>query len=374
MSILKSVWHKSQNAERKFKHKAVLFIPTESYDAATITVLQGLQELDWRVFTIGKPNINSWFMNEIIEDPRNVKFDFVLSNLHWGNRWDYYDKFKLHGRFKVLIDGCDNRGKKNWEQKYDYYCHKYNKPPSEEIMMKDLQPHRWMMGLHGYKPNIVFTSQKPFNDRTHYLPFGIRREYLRLRRGKSGRERLIDFANFPGSGSGRMHLTNFLQRTKLPGIVHNKKVRGVTESSLDFELFMNVALKDNNVHSWHRWLEYPDYFKVLNDTKILIYPNVYADRPHWDSMRIWEAYASGCLVLLEKPNIDMSEYPVTELCKEAQYTCLRDLVGKCKRLYSNQGRLEQLRLQAVEGALRYFSPVALARYFLWKILFEQKSE
>ena len=373
MSILKSVWHKSQGVEKKFKHQSILFIPTESYDAATITVMQGLQELGWRVFVIGKPNINSWFVNEVIEDPRKVKFDFVLSNLHWGNRWDYYDKFRLHGRLKVLVDGCDNRRKKNWEEKYDFYYKKYGRL-GKDVTKRELQPWRWMNPLHGYKPDIVFTSQKPFGDKTYYLPFGIRREYLRLREGKSGGERQIDFANFPGPGSGRERLTDFLERTKLLGIVHNKNVRGTTESSLDFELLMNVAFKDNNVHSWHRWLEYPDYFRVLNDTKVLIYPNVYTDRAHWDSMRIWEAYASGCLVLLEKPNVDMSQYPATELCKEAQYTCLRDLVGKCKRLYSNQGRLEQLRLQAVEGALRYFSPVSLARLFLWRILSEQKGK
>jgi len=369
MSILKSVYNKSQGIEKRFKHKAILFIPTESYDAATITVLQGLRELDWRIFTIGKPNINAWFVNEIIENPHKVKFDFVLSNLHWGNRWDYYDKFKLHGRFKVLIDGCDNRGKKNWEQKYDFYREKYRSSPLALVMAKDLQPYRWMMGLHGYKPDIVFTSQKPHGSKTFYLPFGIRREYPQFALGKSGKERSIDFAHFPGPGSGRKRLTAFLAKTKLLGRIHNGTVLGQSIIPKQVERFVR---RDNNVHSWHRWVSSGSYFWKLNNTKVLIYPNVYTDRAHWDSMRIWEAYASGCLVLLEKPNIDMSQYPATELCNEAQYTCLRDLVGKCKRLYSNQGRLEQLRLQAVEGALRYFTPVPLARMFLWQVLSKQE--
>lgn len=369
MGMLKSTWQASQGIEKKFKYKSILFIPSESYDAATITVLQGLERLGFVIYTIGKPNINSWFVNEVIEDPSKVKFDFVLSNLHWGNKWSLYKYRSLLDRFKVLIDGCDNRQSKNWREKYEKYRKRYSSVPSGATMEKELQPYRWMESLYGYEPDLVFTSQKPFGDKTCYLPFGIRREYLRLREGKSGRERRIDFAHFPGPGSGRKRLTDFLARTKLPGAIHNEKARGVTESSLGTPALF-TALQDNNVHSWHRWLEYPDYFKVLNDTKVLIYPNVYTNRAHWDSARIWEAYASGCLVLLEKPNVDMAQYPVTELCKEAQYT--EDLVGKCKRLYRNQGRLEQLRLQAVEGALRYFSPVALARYFLWKILFEQK--
>ncbi len=371
MSTLKRIYYKSQGVEKKFKHKAVLFIPTESYDAATITVLQGLERLAFSVYTIGKPNINSWFINTVIDNPNSVEYDFILSNLHWGNRWDYYDRFKLHNHFKVLIDGCDDRGKRNWGEKHDFYYKKYGRL-GKDVTKRELQPWRWMMPLHGYKPDIVFTSQKPHGSQSFYLPFGIHREYQRFTAGKSDRERRIDFANFPGPGSGRERLTNFLKRTKLPGVIHNEKVRGVIESSLDFELFMNVALKDNNIHSWHRWLEYPDYFKVLNDTKVLVYPNVYTDRAHWDSARIWEAYTSGCLVMLEKPNVDMSQYPVIELCKEAQYTDLRDLVGKCQQLYSNQKRFEQLRLQAIEGALRFFTPVPLARLFLWRILSKQK--
>jgi len=364
MSILKSIWQKSQGVEKKFKHKAILFIPTESYDAATITILQGLQELEWRVFTIGKPNINSWFVNEVIEDPSKVKFDFVLSNLHWGNKWSLYKYRSLLDRFKVLIDGCDNRQCGSWREKYEKYRKRYASVPSGAQMEKELQTYRWMESLYGYKPDLVFTSQKPFGDKTCYLPFGIHREYLRLREGKSGGERRIDFANFPGPGSGRARLRKFLASTKLPGQVHNSMISGQSIIPRKIHRFVKTG---NNVHSWHRWISHQDYFKTLNDTKVLIYPNVYTERAHWDSARIWEAYASGCLVLLEKPNVDMSQYPVTELCKEAQFTDLRDLVGKCERLHSNQGRLEQLRLEAVEGALRYFSSTSLARLFLWRV-------
>ena len=139
-----------------------------------ITVLQGLKELGWRVFTIGKPNINSWFVNEVIEDPGKVKFDFVLSNLHWGNRWDYYDKFKLHGRLKVLIDGCDNRARHTWQDKYKFYCKKYKGRgrPAPDVLARDVQPHRWMEPLGDYKPDVMFTSQKNLGDKTTHFSGG----------------------------------------------------------------------------------------------------------------------------------------------------------------------------------------------------------
>ena len=367
ISMLKRVWRKSRDAEREFKHKAILFIPTESFDAPTITVMQGLDKLGWTVYTIGKPNINSWFVNTIIDSPKSAKFDFVLSNLHWGNRWDHYDKYKLHDHFKVLIDGCDNRKAKHWEEKFAKYRERYVGQPSGEVMMKDLQPRRWTMPLGRYKPDVVFTSQKPFGSKAFYLPFGIHENYLRFASNKTRSERTIDFCNIPGPGSARVKLTNYLGRTRLPGVVHNKKVTGTTESSLG--MFIDVALKDYNVniHSWHRWLEHPDYFRVLNNTKVLICPNVYTDRPHWDSMRVWEAYASGCLCLLEKPSVDMAQYPVTELCEEALFSSHRELIEKAKWLYRNQGRLERFRVKAIRGALRYFAPVPLARYFLKKV-------
>jgi len=125
--------------------------------------------------------------------------------------------------------------------------------------------------------------------------------------------------------------------------------------------------RDNNVHSYFRWVLHRGYFSVLNDTKVLIYPNVY-DRAHWDSKKIWEGLASGCLPLLEKPRIDMSQYPLTELCP--QFENYDELVDKAKWLYSNQGRLEQLRLRVYEGALKHFTPLPIARYFLWKIVHE----
>jgi len=144
--------------------------------------------------------------------------------------------------------------------------------------------------------------------------------------------------------------------------VHNSKATGEAVIPKGIE---SLVLADRNIHSYHRWILYKDYFKILNDTKVLLYPGVY-DRPHWDSKRPWEGLASGCLVLTEKPPIDMSEYPMTELCPFAVYRDHGEMVEKCKQLYGNHGWLEQQRLEAVQGALRHFTPCPIARYFLWR--------
>lgn len=362
MGVLKAEYSRNTGIEKRFKHKAILAILSESYEAPMITLLQGLQELDFTVYVIDKPNINSWFVNEVIGDSRKVEFDFVLSGLHWGTRFDYYRKFGLGGCFKVLLDACDNRGAGTWKKKYQDYCGRYDAwTPSPEVAKKWLQPHRWMTKLSGYKPNLVFTSQKAFGDETRYFPFGIQREYLRLYEGKSGREREISFANIPGPGTRRRKLARFMTENRLPGRVFNGKVRGKAITPKEIG---NLVAIDSNIHSYHRWVLHRDYFGLLNDTNVLIYPGVSETTAWWDSKRPWEAYASGALVLYQKPSIDMSEYPVMELCKEAVFGSLDTLITKCRSLWHNQGRLEQLRIGAVEGALRYFTPVPLARYFL----------
>lgn len=366
MHTLSRALRKSESAEKAFKHKAVLLIPSESYDAAAIIVLQGLEMLGFTIYTIQKPNINSWFCNKVVEDPSGLEYDFVLSNMHWGVRWDFYDEYKLHKRPKALIDGCDNRGRHSWRDKQAFYLKKYKGMglPAHSVWLREQQPHRWMMGLHGYRPDVVFTTQKNPGDKTEYLPEGIHKQYLTWVGGKTGKERDIDFAHFPGPGDKKRELTAFLKLAKIPGRVWNEKARG--RPIIPNEIAWNVKA-DRNIHSWYRWVMHRDYHKILNRTKILIYPGVYA-RPHWDAKRPWEALGAGCLVLTEKPPIDMSQYPMTELCPRAIYKSFDELVDKCQFFHGNPGRTEQYRLRAAENALRYFTPVPLARFFLWRIL------
>ena len=74
---LEDIYQESKNSERYFKYKNVLFIGSESYDAPTITVIEGLQELGFNIFTIKKANINSWFGNKVIKNPK--KLNLILS-------------------------------------------------------------------------------------------------------------------------------------------------------------------------------------------------------------------------------------------------------------------------------------------------------
>ena len=69
MDVLADIQGRAQGIERHFAYRAILFIPSESYDAAAITVIQGLDELGFKIYTF-KPNINSWFCNTVIPRDR----------------------------------------------------------------------------------------------------------------------------------------------------------------------------------------------------------------------------------------------------------------------------------------------------------------
>jgi len=358
--ILEDIYQGSIGVGPEYEHAAVLFIGSESYDAPTITIMEGLQELDFTVYTIGKPNINSWFVNQVIDDPQKVRFDFIISNLHWGTRFSLYSKFGLHDKIKVLIDGDDHV--KPWGAKYQYWRSKYQGCPPEEVMRREMQPYRWMDDLSNYEPDVVFVSQKEYGSKDYYLPFGIQREYMQFAKRAPTRQRGIDFAHVMGTGGGRRGETaQFIRSHALPGRVYNDRIYGgeVIPNSLRDKVRL-----DNNIHSYHRWVHHSRYFSLLNNTKVLIYPGV---TKQWDSKRPWEGYASGCLVLLQEPNIDVSQYPVTELCPYAVYDSHNGLLNKCNELHWNTGHLDKLRIETVEMAHRYFTPGPLARYFLRRI-------
>ena len=368
---LEEIYKESQKSEKKFCYKKVLFIGSESYDAPTITIIEGLQKLGFKIFTIKKLNINSWFCNKIIESPKGMKFDFILSNLHWGTRWSYYEKYNLLSDLKVLIDGDDNISKKNWKKKFEYYKKIYTYNPPEEIKMKKIAPYRWVEEIGNYKPDIIFTSQKQFGDKTSfYLPFGIHQEYFNLFENKHTKEREIDFCHIGGPGIKRkkmkylIKILNFLKI--LPGKVYNNQIKGNAIIPKQIKTFFEADKIFNYVHGYNRWVMWSGYFKILNNSKVLIYPGI--DKyPFWDSKRPWEAYASGCLVLMSKPNIDVSEYPITEICEFAVYNSYTELIKKCRYLYKNQSFLDKLRKQSFERAKKYFTSKPLANYFLMQI-------
>lgn len=373
MNSLHETWRACQGSEDKFKNKSVLFIGSESYDAPTITVIQGLRQLGFTIYTLNKPNINSWFCNRVVESVDHLRFDFVLSCLHWGTRWSYYEQCKLCSYPKVLIDGDDNRKERNWREKYTRYARTYVYDPVEVLKDMDLHPYRWVEPLGDYDPDVVFTSQKvPGDNSSFYLPFGIHEEYTAFYEGRSTFDRHIDFAHIPGPGTKRKRmerLIRILTRYRLhPGVVHSRKVRGGEVASHEIK---ELIAKDHNIHSYHRWVMHKAYFRVLNRSKILIYPGV-NDGPWWDSKRPWEAYASGCLVMLARPTIDVSEYPITEICDYAVFRSHLAVVEKCLFLYLRTSFLDKLRLITLERAWKYFSPIAIARYFLYNIWVQLK--
>jgi len=368
MSKLDEVYRQCQGSELQFKRRAVLFIGSESYDAPTITVLQGLHKLGFTIYTLKKPNINSWFCNAVVDSLDHVRFDFVLSNLHWGTRWSYYERYKLWPYLKILIDGDDNQGNESWKAKYARYARSYVYDPPEALKSMKLHPYRWIEPLGDYKPDVVFTAQKvPGDSGTFYLPFGIHEEYMEFYEGKATHERDIDFAYIPGPGVRRERAEHWIRRLSrcrlLPGRIYNRPARG--DEAAPEEIREYVA-EDNNVHSYHRWTMSKVYFRILNRTKVLIYPGV-SDSAWWDSKRPWEAYVSGCLVLMARPTIDVAEYPLTEICEYAVYNSTLELIEKSWFLYLRPRFLDKLRLTAVARAWQFFSTVAIARYFLARI-------
>ena len=70
---------------------------------------------------------------------------------------------------------------------------------------------------------------------------------------------------------------------------------------------------------------------------------------------------------MEKPCIDVSEYPITEICPFAVYNFYLEFIRKCRFLYKNQNFLDKIRKESIEKAKKYFTSKPIANYFLQKI-------
>jgi hypothetical protein len=366
--MLEEVYKICRKSEQYFKNKKILFIGSESYDAPTITVIEGLNQLGFEIYALKKANINSWFCNIIVDNIDSLHFDFVLSNLHWGTRWSFYKTYNLDSYKKVLIDGDDNLNWRNWKDKFKHYYNVYQPNCPEQIKELFLMPYRWVEDLNGYEPDIVFTSQKQKGDKkSFYLPFGIYCQYTTLFENKNTSQREISFVHIAGPGIKRKRTEKLIDVLSLcrilPGITYNDTIRG---DKIVPEKIAGYVTKDKNVHSYHRWVMHKDYFKLLNNSKVLIYPGV-GNMPFWDSKRPWEAYASGCLVMMSKPSIDVSEYPITELSDFSVYSNYLEFISKWRYLHNNSTFLDNLRTDAVGKALKYFSSKPIANYFLKRI-------
>jgi hypothetical protein len=372
--ILEEIYKQNLNIEHKFKYKKILFIGSESYDAATITIIEGLYKLGFEILVYKKLNINSWFCETIISNLENIEdqIDFVLSNLHWGTRWSLYTKLN-HKVPYILINGDDRihgNDISSWRDMYNIYIKKYKLNPPDNIKNKTLSPYRWMEEIGNYNPDKIFMSQKyKINSDTIYLPFGIHHMYLN---NNKKLDRKYDITHIPGPGEQRFIMQNLIHKIKENNRnlnIINEKVYGdkIFDSNISF-----YGLQDNNIHSWHRWSANQKYFYILNQSKILIYPGVDKDNaPGWDSKRPWEALSCGCILLMQQPNnFDNKEYPLYEINKNLkfEYQNFEELLEKSNRLLSNNNLMEKERQVIYNNAIKYFTSEPITRYFLNKIL------
>lgn len=325
----------------------ILYIGSESYDGATITVLQGLQELGFTVY-VYKPNINSWFCETLIPETRLPKVDFVLSNLHWGTRWSRYNLIP-HDVPWVLIDGDDDYWGKGWRYKYLTYWNRYNHDASESDKMAYPCPYRWVEPLGGYEPDVLFVTNKQRGQGAFYLPFGIQREYLEMGRHAITRDRPVDFIHIPGAGSARNRVHDMIDT--LPGIAVSRYARGTPQYPA------GLKIRGRTHHSHQRWGAVPEYYNALKEAKALIYPAI--DGPQWDSKRPYEALTCGCMLVMQRPRCDQSDYPLDDL--GVYFDGPEDLPRACNLLLADG--IEIARRRAYMASER-FTPVPIARYFL----------
>ena len=362
MSHLETIYKHCINVSDKFEKKKILFIGSESYDGVTITLLDGLKSIGFDILTYKKNNINSWFCNTTIDELDNIEndVDFILSNLHWGTRWSLYNELK-HNVPWVLVDGDDNNNYNHWKVKHSNYTKRYRTHEGDKL--QERFDYRWMEKLNNYEPDVIFTTQKPLqNDTTFYLPFGINSFFTRMNDNVSFEDRKYDFTHIFGPGYFRREMAGAMRF--IPGANFNNKIYGKTEYMSPIK---ELCLKDNNVHSYHRWEFNRNYYDVLNNSKCLIYPGI-DSYPSWDSKRPWEALACGCMLLFRNPPMDITQYPLTDVNEFCCYNSLKELQAKCRKLLNDPLFFKENRDKCVSNGQKYFDSKALARYFLSKII------
>lgn len=380
--VLENTFKKTLNIETEFKKKKILFIPSESYDATTIGIIEGLNDLKFEILVYKKENINSWFCNKVIHslDKIEDQIDFVLSNLHWGTRWSYYKLLK-HKVPYILIDGDDRIHGDNisdWRNKYKNYLKNY-KMTTEEIKNKVLSPFRWMEKMENYKPDIVFFGQKyKINKNSIFLPTSISNNYLKYFKEKKKYKKIYDVTNIPGPGDYRSEITSLVNNTcakKLKLNIWNEKIYGKMLVSDKIQFFCR---NDNNVHSWHRWKICKDYQEKLMSSKILIVPPVdkYNAPGGIGIKRVTEGLAAGCFVLFhQQPDFDDRSYPIEELCSfsKFKFSDYNECISKILDLLQNPKKLEFYKNEMFKKSMKYYTSVPITRYFLWNIHSKFKS-
>lgn len=335
------------------KHRAILYIGSESYEAPTITVLQGLQELGYTVYAY-KVNVNSWFCETLIPETCLPQVDFVLSDLHWGTRWSRYASIP-RSIPRVLIDGDDEYWGKGWRYKYEQYWNRYKHDVPDSAKMAHPCPCRWVEPLGGYEPDVLFVSNKQaWQKDAFYLPFGITREYMKAGANVITAPRPLDFIHIPGAGEARKRVHEMIDQGLVPGIAVSRQSRGTPQYP------EGIPMQGDRTHSYWRWGADPVYFDALKKAKALIYPSI--NGPQWDSKRPYEALACGCMLVMQRPRCDQSDYPLDDL--GVYFAGPEDLPRVCNLLLADG--IEMARRRAYMASEK-FTPVPIAQYFLSKL-------
>lgn len=361
---LREVQDRCTNIEEQYPNQAVLYIGSEQYDAMTVTVIEGLRELGFTVYTPDKPNINSWFCNSIAETEEiadgTIPIDFAISNLGWGVQWSMYDKDEgiVPNVPRILIDSDVARGNLTWQQKASKLKEKLLEIPPEEMSILDMpiQPYRWTEDEGDYIPDVIFTAQ-PFDEYDAvYQPIGIQRAFDDVASSLPQTE-TIPFVYIPLNRKRRVD--DWVVELDKPVIIE-RNIRGMTIVDPDIAQLVASGGKDG-VHGWDQWMFYEGYYDLLNKARCVIYPD------HWGSRRPWEALACNAFLLMEKPSIDMSDYSIIDAMPFCTFGSKEELAGKVSWLSAHPNQMEKMRIDAGRMASQYFDCVPLARRMLWYI-------
>lgn len=359
---LREVQDRCTNIEEQYPNQAILYIGSEQYDPMMVTIIEGLHELGFTVYTPDKPNINSWFCNSPVQvdyiNDHDHPVDFAISNLGkdaWGIRWSLYGN--LPDVPKVLIDSEVVKGRLTWLQKLAQAKHRLQeKPVDVTILDQQIQPYRWYEDEGDYQPDVVFTAQ-PFSDYDAvFQPIGVQRTFDDVASSLPQVEE-IPFVYI--SLARKRKVENWVN--DLDNCHIEKDVRGMT--IVDAEIAQLIADDGSSgIHGWDQWMFYEGYYDLLNKARCLIYPD------HWGSRRPWEALACNAFLLMEKPSIDMSDYSIVDAMPFCTFGSKEELAGKVSWLSAHPNQMEKMRIDAGRMASQYFDCVPLARRMLWYIL------
>lgn len=331
-SILQDVQSQCKDVVDRFPNKAVLFVGSEEYDYPTITILEGLQDLGFTIYTLKKPNINSWFCNQVIDSTSGLKIDFALFNVGWGTRWSYYNRYQLR-RFPIVLI---NSTRATWLNalSHIHISHIYmevDKSAPDDADTLDIQPYRWAeMPSSSYAPDVLFSlyiSSGGLN-----LPLGIHRE----------------FSNLAGT------LSKVDRSTDLVGIVSLQEATGELIVPVEVAKFVS---NDLGIHQWQRWANWKGGFDLLNSSAM------YLANTGINHESLWKSLACGCLPFIPDPKT-ASAYQVTDITPFTVYKSQDELTDKVDWLTEHPDLLNRLRQDCETLAIEYFTPAPLAKRFL----------